>query len=292
MRFPCGVLRASTLAALLGTTVTVIDGCVPADCNDTATCPVVGDETIVSDARGVEASDEAPGMSDGFADASDGDPNTGDAAADRNDGTVALSDSPADIRAADASEATVVDAVVLNPTPDGPPVDVGVDGAVDVGVDAPMEAPSPKCVSNLLVPTAAVSLSVNGGNVAASAIDNNFATRWESAQGIDPEWIYLDFGSPVFFDRVRILWEASCAKNYDLQASNDAVTWRTMKSIVGNTLMNWPPGPTDWSAAVDSTGFTGVGRYLRVFGTVRCHVYGYSMWEMQAYGDTNASCAP
>jgi hypothetical protein len=35
-----------------------------------------------------------------------------------------------------------------------------------------------------------------------------------------------------------------------------------------------------------------VGRYLRVNGTVRCSVYGYSIWEMRAYGDTNASCTP
>jgi hypothetical protein len=287
MRFRDGVFGASTLPALVMTAITVIDGCVPVDCKETATCTVVGDKTIVSDARSIETSDEAPGMSDDSADASDGAANTVDAAADTNDGTVTLSDAPVDTRAADASEATV-DVVELDTTADSPPVDTGV----DMGVDAPMEGGPPKCISNLLTPIAAVALSVNGGNLAAFAIDGNFATRWESAQGIDPEWIDLDFGSPVFFDRVRILWEASCAKNYDLQASNDAVTWRTMKSIVGNALMNWPPGPTDWSNAVDSTGLAGVGRYLRVFGTVRCHVYGYSMWDMQAYGDTNASCAP
>jgi hypothetical protein len=34
------------------------------------------------------------------------------------------------------------------------------------------------------------------------------------------------------------------------------------------------------------------GRYLRVNGTMRCTVYGYSIWEMRAYGDANANCEP
>jgi hypothetical protein len=84
-----------------------------------------------------------------------------------------------------------------------------------------------------------------------------------------------------------------------LQVSNDATTWTTIKAITGNALVASPPGgappPTDWSKAVDSTGLKGVGRYLRVNMTLRCAtntMYGYSMWEMRAYGDTNAACIP
>jgi hypothetical protein len=31
---------------------------------------------------------------------------------------------------------------------------------------------------------------------------------------------------------------------------------------------------------------------LRINATSRCTIYGYSIWEMRAYGDENANCAP
>ena len=109
----------------------------------------------------------------------------------------------------------------------------------------------------------------------------------------------LDYGAPVFIGRVQVLWEAGCAQDYDLQVSTDLATWTTIKAITGNATVASPPGgltpPTDWSKAVDSTGLKGVGRYLRVNMTQRCAgdtMYGYSLWEMRAYGDTDASCSP
>jgi hypothetical protein len=115
---------------------------------------------------------------------------------------------------------------------------------------------------------------------------------------VDPQWIDLDFGAPVFISEVDVLWEASCAKNYDLDISNDGLTWTTIPNgtVVGNTLAGNVQAdgktPTDWTNAVVTKPLSAVGRYLRVNGTVRCTVYGYSIWEMRAYGDTNASCTP
>ena len=150
------------------------------------------------------------------------------------------------------------------------------------------------CGSNILAPTTAVASSVAppGTLVATNAIDGNLATRWESVHAVDPQWIYVDFGIPVFINRVQIAWETACAKNYDIQTSNDAVTWTTMRSITANSLGVGPLPPTDWTMAANHTGFTGVGRYLRINGTARCTQYGYSMWEMRVYGDTNSICHP
>ncbi len=113
------------------------------------------------------------------------------------------------------------------------------------------------------------------------------------------QWIVVDYAAPVFIDRVQILWEAACAANYDLQTSRDATNWTTMKSITGNTTAASLPGtmptpPTDWSKSVDTTGLSGVGRYLRVNATLRCpnNTYGYSIWEMRSYGDTTSTCMP
>jgi hypothetical protein len=171
-------------------------------------------------------------------------------------------------------------------------------GTTSGGTSVPSTGTSGACASNLLIPLAAVALSVNGGNVASNAIDGSLSTRWESAQAIDPEWIYVDFGVPVFIGEVDVLWESACAKNYDIDISNDATTWTVIPNgtIVGNTLAGNAIAdgmtPKDWTKAVVTKPLAAVGRYLRVNGTVRCSVYGYSIWEMRAYGDTKSSCAP
>ena len=176
------------------------------------------------------------------------------------------------------------------------------DGSVDATADAPSDGPrdaasdSPKkCGSNPLKPNAAVALSVRLNSVASNAIDGVLSTRWESMQGIDPEWIYVDFGSPVYVNEVQILWEDACAKDYQIQVSNDAGAWMTLKAITGNNVSAGgvaTGAPTDWTKAVIATGLSRVARYVRMFGTARCNPYGYSLWEMRFFGDTDATCMP
>jgi hypothetical protein len=138
-------------------------------------------------------------------------------------------------------------------------------------------------------PAGAGTLLVDGP--APLAIDGNFSTRWESDWAIDPSWIVVDFGAPVFVSEVDILWQA-CATNYTIQLSNDQTRWSTIATQIGRTQMQVPP--TDWTSAVVSKNLSGVGRYLRIYGTARCAspMYGYSIWEMRVYGDPNASCQP
>ncbi len=115
---------------------------------------------------------------------------------------------------------------------------------------------------------------------------------------MDPQWIDIDFGASVFISEVDVLWEAACAKNYDLEISTDGTTFTAIPNgaIVGNTLAGNAIAdgktPTDWTKAVVTKPLVARGRYLRVNGTVRCSVYGYSIWEMRAYGDTNSTCTP
>jgi hypothetical protein len=293
-RFSYRVLSASVVAAGLVGIVTAVNGCGTADCNDTATCPV-GDDAFASAESAAEASDDTLAMNEGSPDTSDSGADAIDLTADASDspivpGDVTMEASDVSVGAADGDAAGGDTSVEATSADVGPDVarDTGFD-VRDVGIDVPPR----KCVSNLLMPNPAnaVALSVNNANVASGAIDGNFTTRWESAQMIDPEWIYIDFGSPVFINRVRIIWETACGKNYDLQTSNDTLTWSTMKSITGNNLSNFG-APTDWSMAADHTGFTGVGRYLRIYGTARCTMYGYAIWEMQVYGDPNVPCSP
>lgn len=113
----------------------------------------------------------------------------------------------------------------------------------------------------------------NSGLTGAKAVDGNTTTRWSSLFS-DPQWMYIDLGSNVNVNRVKITWEAAAASNYKIQTSSDATTWTDIKTITGNTaLVN------------DHTGLTGGGRYVRVYGTTRKTTYGYSIFELEVYGN-------
>jgi chitinase len=131
-----------------------------------------------------------------------------------------------------------------------------------------------------------------GVNPAAGAVDGVLSTRWGSLFMADPQWVYADFGAPVFVSEVDILWQTACATAYQIQVSNDAMTWTTIKSVT-TAPPTWANPPTGWTMDDVEKGLSGKGRYLRIYGTARAlTMYGYSIWEIRAYGDTNASCTP
>jgi hypothetical protein len=264
-------------AALLAIAATA-NGCAPIDCIETATCPDpadvarAGDSVVEASGPAGDASGDAVGRSVGIGDARGNGVDASDAVVETSDASIGASDA-----VVEASDGAI----------DASPRDSAVDRFVADAGGA--DATGSKCGANVLAPSGAVS-SPLAMMPASLAIDGNLSTRWESVHAVDPQWIYLDFGAPVFVNRVRILWETACATNYDLQVSNDATAWTTLRSIIGN-VQGGPP-PTDWTTAVDHTGLVGVGRYVRMTGTARCTSYGYSIWEMQVFGDTNASCHP
>jgi hypothetical protein len=168
-------------------------------------------------------------------------------------------------------------------------------GAANDG--APGEG-GPGCLSNPLNPVSATASSVEqeadasaGSLVADMAIDKDFTTRWESVFQVDPSWIDVDFGFPVHVSEVDILWQSDCASAYDIDISDDAATWTTLKSLTTNPVA-WQGPPNGWTND-DVEKISGVGRYLRVHGTKRAQSqHGYSIWEMRVLGDMNASCTP
>src|SRR5688572_13683902 len=103
----------------------------------------------------------------------------------------------------------------------------------------------------------------------AEAVDGNAGTRWASAPGVDPQWIYVDLGATYNITRVVLTWETAYATGYQIQvAAAAAGPWT---NIFTTTTGN---GATD-----DLTGLTGSGRYVRMNGTARATQWGYSLWE-------------
>ncbi|MGV8977837.1 MAG: discoidin domain-containing protein [Cellulomonas sp.] len=118
----------------------------------------------------------------------------------------------------------------------------------------------------------ATASSVTGNNTPAMAVDGAAGTRWESTQGVDPQWLQLDLGGTHVIDKVVLSWETAAAKDYTIQTSNDGSTWTTVYSTTTST------------GGVQTLNVTGSGRYVRMSGTARTTPYGYSLWELQVFG--------
>lgn len=126
--------------------------------------------------------------------------------------------------------------------------------------------------TNMAINRPATASSSVGAASASKAVDGFSGTRWESAQGIDPQWIQLDFGTPAIICRVVLNWEVAAASAFHLQTSNDGATWSSIYVVNGA------------SGGLQDLEVGGLGRYLRVYGTARTTPYGYSLWEIEVYG--------
>ena len=109
---------------------------------------------------------------------------------------------------------------------------------------------------------------------AANSCDGNTGTRWESTQGVDPQWIYWDLGTNKSLSRIIIEWETASAANYTIQGSNDATNWNILATVTNASQVNHNRITTNLSGSY---------RYVKMNGTTRTTQYGYSIWETSIY---------
>ena len=121
------------------------------------------------------------------------------------------------------------------------------------------------------------------------AVDGNMETRWSSAwsdgsnnANIDPnldddpgdEWIMVDLGSPVDIERVVLSWGDAYASIYDLDVSFCGYLWTSAHS---NTSGDGGEDSITFDMPV-------IGRYIRIHCKERATTFGYSLFEIAAYG--------
>jgi hypothetical protein len=124
----------------------------------------------------------------------------------------------------------------------------------------------------------------NGKKVVASseiqnaglATDGGAGSRWESDHR-DPQWIYVDLGRKEKIQTVVLKWEVACAKEYQLQISDDARKWQTVHATVDGK------GGTEEISLKSLT-----ARYVRLYGIKRATQYGYSIYEIEVYGENRS----
>ena len=103
---------------------------------------------------------------------------------------------------------------------------------------------------------------------------NTTSSRWASAYSGN-QWIRVDLGANYNINRVKLTWEAAYATAYQIQISTNGNNWTTLHSVTGNNaLIN------------DQTGLTGMGRYIRIYGTQKAlPQWGFSLFELEVYGN-------
>ncbi|USX17811.1 discoidin domain-containing protein [Oxalobacteraceae bacterium OTU3REALA1] len=119
-------------------------------------------------------------------------------------------------------------------------------------------------------PAAATSSKLeNPGLSAAMAIDGKTNTRWASAFE-DGAWLQFDFGAKTPIGYMKLLWENSYGKQYNLLVSDDGQNW-TLRRAVANGQ-----GGTEefFNLGIDA-------RYVRLQGVARASQYGYSLYEVE-----------
>jgi hypothetical protein len=131
--------------------------------------------------------------------------------------------------------------------------------------------PSNTTTNLALNKTATSSSNENAGTTANLAVDGNTGTRWSSAFA-DPQWLQVDLGATHTISQVVLNWEAAYGKAYQIQTSNDGTNWTTIYST------------TTGAGGTETLNVSGSGRYVRMYGTARGTVYGYSLWEFGVYG--------
>lgn len=129
-----------------------------------------------------------------------------------------------------------------------------------------------------------VSSTINPGTevvkqeyTADKVVDGNKSlsnSRWESAWS-DNQWLMVDLEKNYDLSEVKLTWEVAAAKAYTVEVSTDKTNWSTIATVTDGAQ----------SAVLDIKPQTQTtARYIRMNATQRATAYGYSLYELEAYG--------
>ncbi|AZS16344.1 discoidin domain-containing protein [Paenibacillus lutimineralis] len=106
-----------------------------------------------------------------------------------------------------------------------------------------------------------------------NVVDNDESTRWSSAYS-DNEWICIDLGYVMRFNKVKLHWEDAHALEYKVQISVDMENWIDIHY------------EQDCKGGIEEIEYLKhLTRYVRVLGIKRATIFGYSLWEFSIYNE-------
>ena len=120
----------------------------------------------------------------------------------------------------------------------------------------------------------ATASSFGGDYIPFLAVDGNTGTRWQAASKGEAWW-KMDYGTSQSFNRVNITWEASYAKSFTIQGSNDDESYTTLATVSGQTISGFP-----YKQVIDLDQVYNY-RYVKFVGTENGNDYGFSFYEFE-----------
>lgn len=129
------------------------------------------------------------------------------------------------------------------------------------------------------------------------AFDEDMETRWSSAWSDgtgdnpeepnfdgtpDDEWITVDLEEIIDLEQIILQWEGSYGSSYDIEVSFDGYLW---ESVYAERQGDGEEDNIVLESPIPA-------RFLRMKGIDRATEYGYSLYEMSAYGTVSAISPP
>lgn len=116
-------------------------------------------------------------------------------------------------------------------------------------------------------------------DAASHAVDGKTNTRWETVQGdeADPSYLTVDFGNIYSLKDIIIYWEGASAKEYTLEVSQDGSNFQKLTDVTSKNGKRTDEIKLSKEISV---------RSIRIYGTSRTTVYGYSIYEIGCFGSS------
>lgn len=124
------------------------------------------------------------------------------------------------------------------------------------------------------------------------AVDGKLDTRWETEHGEGEHSITVDLCDSYELTSIKLFWEGAYATDYEVQVADEASASRSGFKA---------PAELNWVTVDTNTGWNGQpslnqeitlsqqARYIRVVCKKRALDYGYSLYEIQAFGRQQVS---
>ena len=114
--------------------------------------------------------------------------------------------------------------------------------------------------------------SVEDAYIGDLAVDGDYETRWSSLFE-DPQWLTIDLQGVYAIDNISLFWETASALAYEIEISTDNTNWTSLVSV------------SSGRGEIEEHIVSGQGRFLRLYFTNRNTEYGYSLYEVEVYGE-------
>lgn len=111
---------------------------------------------------------------------------------------------------------------------------------------------------------------------ASKAIDGNTGSRWESEQGVDPQYLTIDLGNVYSIKDIAIYWEGASAKEYTVEVSADGNNFQTLTQVTDTHGKRTDNLKLSREIQV---------RTIRIYCTARTTIYGDSIYEIGFFGN-------